>query len=144
MAGQFVLIAAIALAPADWAWAAPLRIVSRGAGGLLILAGVGVAGWAMRELGPNLTPLPQPRSNGSLIRTGLYRWARHPIYAGLIAAAFGWALWKGSGLHVLLSAALALYVGAKASYEERHLLVRFPEYRAYRRTTRWRFFPGFF
>jgi protein-S-isoprenylcysteine O-methyltransferase Ste14 len=143
VAGQIALMTVLALAPDFWRWTAPARDVWRGAGALLILAGVGLGGRAMLELGPNLTSLPYPRREGWLVRTGLYRRVRHPIYGGLIIAAFGWALWRVSALHVLLAAVLTLYITAKSNYEERHLLARFPEYAVYRQTTR-RFIPGVF
>lgn len=105
-------------------------------GGLLIAAGIGMAVRAIIELGPNLSPFPQPQENASLTRRGLYARVRHPIYGGLIVAGLGWALWKGSALHLLLAVVLALYMNAKAAREELHLLTRFPEYAAYRNATR--------
>jgi protein-S-isoprenylcysteine O-methyltransferase Ste14 len=136
VAGQAALIAALALAPTAWSWTAPSRGLWRGFGGLLILAGLAYAARAVIELGHNLTAFPRPRRNGFLVQTGLYAQVRHPIYGGLIIAAFGWSLWRGSGLHVGLAAALAVYVLAKAGREEAFLAARFPEYEAYRARTK--------
>jgi protein-S-isoprenylcysteine O-methyltransferase Ste14 len=143
VAGQAVLIAGLALAPTAWTWTAPARDLWRGLGGLLILVGLVYAGRALAELGPNLTAFPRPRRTGVLVQTGIYAQVRHPIYGGLIIAAFGWALWRGSGLHVGLAAALAVYIIAKARREEAFLAARFPEYAAYRARTK-RLFPRIF
>jgi protein-S-isoprenylcysteine O-methyltransferase Ste14 len=112
-------------------------------GGLLIIAGLGLAAWGIIELGPNLSALPKPRRNGSLVQTGVYAQARHPIYGGLIIAAVGWALWHTSGLHLLLAGGLAFYLHAKALYEESLLRQRFPNYEAYRARTK-RLIPWIF
>jgi protein-S-isoprenylcysteine O-methyltransferase Ste14 len=103
---------------------------------MLLVAGLGLAAWAIRDLGDNLTAFPKPRRQGMLVRRGLYARARHPIYGGLIVAALGWALWKASALHLLLAAILAVYMTAKSRVEERFLESRFPEYAGYRARTR--------
>jgi len=90
----------------------------------------------MRDLGPNLSPLPRPRRDAVLVTTGAFAHTRHPIYGGMIIAAVGWALWRGSGLHLLLAAVLAVYMSAKASHEEELLRARFDAYAAYRERTR--------
>jgi protein-S-isoprenylcysteine O-methyltransferase Ste14 len=36
------------------------------------------------DLGQNLTPLPHPRDEGQLVRTGIYGLVRHPMYIGVI------------------------------------------------------------
>jgi protein-S-isoprenylcysteine O-methyltransferase Ste14 len=141
--GQGALLLTMALAPVAWPCATAPRGIWQTLGGFMILAGVGLAGRGAVELGPNLTPLPQPRPRGFLVRTGLYAHTRHPIYGGLIIAGFGWALWRSSGLHLALAVALAIYMNAKARHEETRLLARFPEYEDYRRRTR-RLIPGVF
>ena len=136
VAGQGILLAAVAVAPAAWRWNAPSHTVWAALGAALIIAGLGLAVPAIIELGPNLTALPRPRRKGVLVQTGVYAEARHPIYGGLIIAAAGWALWRTSGLHLLLGGALAIYLNAKALHEEVLLRERFPEYDAYRARTK--------
>jgi protein-S-isoprenylcysteine O-methyltransferase Ste14 len=143
VAGQGALLAALVFVPAAWEWPALSGGAWRAIGGVLTLAGLAFAVRAMIDLGPNLTPFPTPRPDGTLVRSGLYEYARHPIYGGLIVAAFGWALWRQSGGHVLLAVALAFYMNAKASFEERRLIERFPEYRDYRARTK-RLLPWIF
>jgi protein-S-isoprenylcysteine O-methyltransferase Ste14 len=141
--GQGVLLAAVALAPPAWRWAWPAPGVWRFVGATCALAGAALAWRAIRELGPNLSPLPAPRHRAVLVRSSVYARARHPIYGGLIVAAAGWALWKTSGLHLVLTAVFAAYMAAKAAREERFLLERFPDYAEYRSKTA-RFIPGLF
>ena len=140
LAGQIVLLAAIALAPRrlpgvpDWpAWAAvPSRIAGLllgAAGGLVALAGA-------RTLGSNLTPFPRPRDDGALVQDGIYGVVRHPIYAGLVLGALGWSLLRRSTPGLLLALALALFFDRKARREEEWLLEKFPEYAEYRARVR--------
>lgn len=136
VAGQAALIVALAWAPAAWGWAGHSRALWRGLGGLLILAGLGIAARAGIALGSNLTAFPKPRHDGFLVQSGIYARARHPIYGGLILVAFGWSLWLRSGLHLGLALVLALYMLAKARREEAFLAARFPEYAAYQQRTK--------
>jgi protein-S-isoprenylcysteine O-methyltransferase Ste14 len=141
--GQGALLATIAIAPPACGWSWPDRHLWRIIGGALVAAGGALAVLAVRELGPNLTALPRPRRRGTLVRSGVYARARHPIYGGLLVAALGWALWKTSGVHLALAAVFAAYMTAKAWREERFLLERFPDYAEYRSRTA-RFIPGVF
>jgi protein-S-isoprenylcysteine O-methyltransferase Ste14 len=105
----------------------------------LILSGViALAGFA--ALGRNLTPHPRPRTDGTLVRHGIYRFVRHPLYSSLIVGCLGWGLnWK-SGPAVGAALFLAWALDAKARVEEHWLRERFPEYADYARRVR-RFVP---
>lgn len=105
-------------------------------GALLVATGLAFAAKGMRDLGPSLTPFPRPRRSATLVQHGTYASVRHPIYGGIIIASLGWALWRTSGLHLLLTAALAAYLHAKGRHEETLLIERFPEYAAYRTRTK--------
>jgi protein-S-isoprenylcysteine O-methyltransferase Ste14 len=61
---------------------------------------------------------------------------RHPIYFGVLLAAFGIALWSLSPLRLLLTLVLALFFDRKANQEETWLQERYMEYPAYRARTR--------
>ncbi|MDR7517906.1 MAG: isoprenylcysteine carboxylmethyltransferase family protein [Armatimonadota bacterium] len=137
---QGVLLVSLAAAPplgprlvprAPWAAAAAFLLA---AGGVVFL----VAG--ARALGRSLSPLPVPRPGARLVRHGIYRKVRHPIYTGVILLAGGWAVYRGSALHLTLALAVAAFFGAKASREERWLARHYAEYDDYRRATR-RFLP---
>jgi protein-S-isoprenylcysteine O-methyltransferase Ste14 len=76
-----------------------------------------------------------------MVERGIYRRIRHPIYAGLILAAIGWATLSGSPPAFAAAVALAVFMDAKARREEAWLADRYAEYAAYRTRTK-RFLPG--
>ena len=88
----------------------------------------------------NLTPLTQPRPNGSFVCHGIYARVRHPLYASVILIALGWALYWQSGPALVAALALIPFFYAKTRQEERWLHQRFPDYAAYARRVP-RFFP---
>ena len=114
---------------------------------LLLVAGIaiGIAGWMLFVagvvgLGSSLTPFPKPSERSTLRMSGAYRLVRHPIYGGSMLVALGWSL-LSSPLALFATAFLALLFELKSRHEESMLVVRFPEYEAYRRRVRWRFVP---
>jgi protein-S-isoprenylcysteine O-methyltransferase Ste14 len=134
---QGVLLVAIAacgfLPPA---WDGPARLVAAAVGAALIAAGIALAVAGMRDLRENLTPLPRPRDGGALIETGAYSLARHPIYGGLVIAAFGWGLVIASTVALVLALGLLVFFDLKSRREEAWLEASYPDYPAYRRRTR--------
>jgi protein-S-isoprenylcysteine O-methyltransferase Ste14 len=122
------------------AWDGPARIVSAAAGVTLIVAGLLLAIAAQRDLGRSLTIMPRPREGGALVETGIYTRVRHPIYGGLVLAAFGWGLVCASAVGLLLATALLGFFTLKSTREEAWLVERFPGYPAYRGRTK-RFIP---
>jgi protein-S-isoprenylcysteine O-methyltransferase Ste14 len=107
----------------------------------LTAGGLALALAALPALGRALTPFPRPREGAQLRTHGIYRWVRHPIYVGLIVAAFGWALGWLSVWGCAFVALVAVFFDRKARREERWLRERFPEYADYARRVR-RFVPG--
>lgn len=95
------------------------------AGGALALAGLVSLAWSMRELwvrggGLPISALPP----AGLVRTGPYRWSRHPIYLGFDLALCGVGLALGSaGLAAVAAGLLPAWVGY-ALLEERGLARR--------------------
>src|SRR6185369_5668644 len=116
---QGVLLVLVAMA--GWAlgpdWSGPLRIAGVISGILLIAGGVLLGVRAVADLGAALTPLPRPGDQAELIETGAYALVRHPIYGGLILAAFGWAIVKASLVAIALSAVLAVFFALKSMRE---------------------------
>ncbi|HVY61558.1 MAG TPA: isoprenylcysteine carboxylmethyltransferase family protein [Planctomycetota bacterium] len=74
------------------------------------------------------------------VTSGLYRWIRHPVYAGQILAAAGVVAWRFSWANVGLFALFVAVQAARAALEERKLARAFPAYAEYARRTR-RFVP---
>ena len=104
--------------------------------GILFLAGVILAAAGALNLGRNLTPLPRPKENTTLVVTGAYRLVRHPIYSGITFMAFGWAVWRHSWLTAGYALLLFAFFDIKSRREERWLEEKFSEYAAYRRRVR--------
>jgi protein-S-isoprenylcysteine O-methyltransferase Ste14 len=103
--------------------------------------GMLLAIWGLASLGDALTPFPKPLNEASLHRQGAYKLMRHPIYAGLILASFGWALWWLCPNGVLYVLILAIFFDRKAAYEEIWLQQKYPKYADYMREIK-KFIPG--
>ena len=136
VAGQFVLLAAIALsALVGVGWSESLEAVAIAVGiALMALGGILVVLGGV-QLGASLTPFPAPRAGGELSATGVYGLARHPMYGGGILIALGWSILFGSVVGVVLTALLAVFFELKARREEAWLVGHYPEYAAYRERT---------
>jgi protein-S-isoprenylcysteine O-methyltransferase Ste14 len=104
-------------------------------GTILVAAGLGFTVWARRHLGRNWSAQVAVMEDHALVRTGPYRYVRHPIYAGVLLAFLGMVVamgqWRG-----LLALCLALVAFARKSrMEEQRMRQTFPEYEQYRRET---------
>ncbi len=110
-------------------------------GGVMAVVGVILALVASRSLGRSIAAAPIPKPEGELIVTGVYRYARHPIYGGLCLFFMGAALVLDSLLGFLAAAALIPFFLFKARYEERQLRMQYAGYHEYRRTVRRRLIP---
>jgi protein-S-isoprenylcysteine O-methyltransferase Ste14 len=67
------------------AWMAPAGLV-------VVLAGLSFAVWARLVLAGNWSGTVTLKQDHELIQTGPYRYARHPIYTGLLTAILGTAI----------------------------------------------------
>ena len=101
-------------------------------GVLVFVAGFLIMGFAFLELGSSFTPVATPLEGGRLVTTGLYGFVRHPMYFGGILIAFGWSIFWGSLIGILLSFALGIIVDLKSKAEEKKLVHKYPEYIAYK------------
>jgi protein-S-isoprenylcysteine O-methyltransferase Ste14 len=101
------------------------------------VAAFGLAIAARRTLGRYWSAEITQKTDHELIRTGPYRFVRHPIYTAMIGMFFGTALVSGD-LHAFLGAGVITVAYArKIRLEERNLADVFgPRYEEYRRTTR--------
>jgi protein-S-isoprenylcysteine O-methyltransferase Ste14 len=134
----------VLVAAAGWSlgpdWTGVPQLAGAIAGIAMVLGGVLLFIRGVVDLGGAMTPLPKPRADGELVDTGAYALVRHPIYGGLIIAAFGWALLRASVMAIALAALLAVFFRLKSAREEGWLEKRYPGYAAYRGRTR-RFIP---
>jgi len=129
----------VAVVAAGWSLgvdgSGPLRLAATAVGIVLITGGIVLAFRGVVDLDGALTPLPRPRDGAELVETGVYALVRHPIYSGLILAAFGWATVQVSIVGGALAVVLAAFLRVKSAREEAWLEQRFPAYAAYRART---------
>lgn len=109
----------------------------------LALFAVILLGKGLLDLGENLTPLPYPREDSTLVQTGIYGLVRHSLYSGLIFGTAAYSLWFLSLPHTLVTAVLFVVLDLKARKEEAWLMERFPDYEAYRQRVS-KFIPGIY
>lgn len=136
---QFLLFVAIAMALVLWGDEWGVAAVT--AGGVLLVAGLGLAASGMLTLGDNLSPFPAPRPDAVLVERGVYRVVRHPIYGGLVLGSGGLGLVDGNAVVLGLTAVLAAVLVGKSAGEERRLEAHLSEYASYRSRVRWRIIP---
>ncbi|MDO8690779.1 MAG: isoprenylcysteine carboxylmethyltransferase family protein [Dehalococcoidia bacterium] len=104
------------------------------------IVGLAVSFWAVWHLGPAFSIVPEVRT---LVRSGPYRWIRHPLYLA------GFLIGLGLLAATLSPAAIGLFLGfagcqaLRMGYEEEILAAKLPEYREYRRRT-WALLPYVF
>jgi protein-S-isoprenylcysteine O-methyltransferase Ste14 len=116
----------------DRRWLAPLPLVV-GCATLLVVAGLGLAIWARVHLAGNWSSTVTLKQDHALIRSGPYRWTRHPIYTWLLLAIAGTALDEGNWRSLLALALATFAFCRKLRIEERFLLAQFGDaYRGYR------------
>ena len=86
---------------------------------------------AFIDLGSNLTPLPYPLNDSSLVKINSYKNVRHPIYKGLLFISLGICVLSLSLKHLFLFFSLTYILKTKAIKEEEILKIKFPEYKNY-------------
>jgi protein-S-isoprenylcysteine O-methyltransferase Ste14 len=103
----------------------------------LTTAGFLFAWWARIHLGRLWSDWVVKKAGHHVVDTGPYRLVRHPIYLGLILAAFATATEKGTSFALLGAAIITLAFYTKARREERFLRAELGEdaYDAYARMT---------
>ena len=126
---QLALLVVIVVLPAGDDWTVPGWLDA--AGTALQFLGAAVLVLGILNLGRSLTPLPTPVDHGVLQVRGLYRWVRHPIYAGIDALVVGTAVRSASVPVAAAAGALVAWFMLKARWEEQHLRRRYPGYDAY-------------
>ncbi len=90
--------------------------------------------WSMRRSLPNITPDVRP--NATLVRSGPYRWIRHPMYTMLLLAGGAVVLNAPSALRAAVWVLLVGVLLVKIRYEERLLSAHFTDYAAYQQESK--------
>jgi protein-S-isoprenylcysteine O-methyltransferase Ste14 len=96
----------------------PMTIV----GALLLVLGIGVRVWAIRTLGKHFTATVTLTDDHQLVRTGPYRFVRHPSYLGAFMAIMGCPIflnaWWATGIAI---AAMTIAYYLRIGVEEKML-----------------------
>ncbi|MFN3361356.1 MAG: methyltransferase family protein [Pseudanabaenaceae cyanobacterium] len=140
--GQTILSVAYVLLPSVSVFSLPFAVRISATvvlGGVAFLLGF----TGLFALGDNLTPLPHPKEEGTLITTGAYRFVRHPLYSSVIFLALAYAVWLMSITHLVGVLFLVVFFDRKAAQEEKWLTAKFPEYEEYRRSVQ-KLLPGIY
>lgn len=106
------------------------------AGIVIIIAGLAFAVWARLHLKSNWSSVVTVKQDHQLIRSGPYRWVRHPIYSGMILAMAGTAVENGRLRGIL--GVLLVFIGfwIKSRKEEQFMRRTFGEqYEVYCQST---------
>src|SRR5262249_14073530 len=100
--------------------------------------------WARVHLGRNWSSDVMIKSAHQLVRSGPYRFVRHPIYSAIFGLAFGTAIVSGRILSLIGVLLFVIAYVAKLRAEERALSATFgAEWDDYRRHS-WALMPGLF
>jgi protein-S-isoprenylcysteine O-methyltransferase len=103
---------------------------------ILVVLGILFAIWARINLGRNWSSTPSIKENHKLVTSGPYRFVRHPIYTGILLAAFGTAL-TGTSFGIILFLIALIIFSLRIPKEEKIMLELFPnEYPSYQRRTK--------
>jgi protein-S-isoprenylcysteine O-methyltransferase Ste14 len=129
--GQFILLALLIFYPATSLNYGSLGLLVTIVIAVLLALGVVILGLSFLALGKSLTAHPIPAKQGELVTDGLYKYARHPIYTGVLALGAGMTLAGGLFPHVLFFLALVILLNYKASFEEQLLRARYQGYASY-------------
>ena len=100
--------------------------------------GIGIAGIvSFRRARTTINPM-KPAAASALVRSGVFRFTRNPMYLGLLLTLVGWAVWLWSPAALLLLPVFVLYIDRfQIGPEERVLTKLFgAEFAGYRTSVR--------
>jgi protein-S-isoprenylcysteine O-methyltransferase Ste14 len=137
VAGQVALMALIFFGPRTHSALPPWPMQSSSVwpivGAALMVAGGSFLVAGIVCIRRHLTPLPYPSEGCALVQSGPFAVVRHPMYAGGLVLALGFALIVRGWLTLLWVALFVPFVIVKSRREERWLAERFGEYPEYQR-----------
>ena len=124
-------IVALCIAVLIWlvarsAFALPLAIPGlRAVAIALIIIGISIditAVLAFFRARTTVNPL-NPKASSYIVRSGLYRLSRNPMYLGMLVSLSGWVLWVNSLTALLLLPLFVLYITRFQIIPEEHVLL---------------------
>lgn len=92
--------------------------------------------WLFSSIGNSISPTVGTRTHHRLVRTGPYRFIRHPLYTVATGFFLSYALMTDNWLFAALVISAFILLALRVPNEEAHLIERFgDEYREYMQTT---------
>lgn len=140
------ILTAILLAPRGWSGWLWIELIGGGwtrywIAVAVIVVGLALSIWARRALGANWSGAVTVKEGHELVQSGPYRWARHPIYTGVLLMILGTGLASGR-VHGLLAFPIALVaLRLKSLLEERWMRSEFGERYAVYQKHSWALIP---
>ena len=135
--GQIALILLVFFGPRTYpgwpAWTTAFTWLGSIGGGIILPAGIILLAVAIFRLGSNLTAVPYPKDEGTLIETGPYRLVRHPMYCGGILISLGWAFLVHGWLTLGYAIMILVFFDVKSRREEEWLKAKFSGYGRYQK-----------
>ena len=125
---QFLLIALTLFGPRFLSWNSSYTF---NFSFLFLVLGIFFFTSSVFALRKHLTPLPMPQENSLFVRTGPYRFIRHPMYAGVIFIGFAWAFFAHNGATLGYAFILLIFFDLKIKREEIWLRNKFSQYSDY-------------
>lgn len=127
-----------------FAYALEFPIMTRWLGALLLLAGITLLGAAHYHLDKSFHSFVVTREGQKLVKSGPYRWIRHPIYTAYLLNYLGGGLLAGNLILTFVPTILfGILVALRVHPEEGAMLEQFgDDYREYIKNTG-RFLPKF-
>lgn len=111
------------------------RVIFAPLGAVVTALGLAIAVAARMQLAGNWSAAVEIKEDHALIRDGLYRRVRHPIYSGLLLALFGSAIAIDQWRELIGCALILVALMLKSRHEEKRLRQTFSDYAAYARQT---------
>jgi protein-S-isoprenylcysteine O-methyltransferase Ste14 len=123
--------------PGWMAWAQiELPAWLRWTGGFLMLLCTPLVYWVFSSLGKNVTQTVAIRKDHSLVRSGPYRWVRHPLYSVGLLLFLSFSLLSANWFTALLILATSKILSFRTHLEEGRLVEKFgDDYRQYMQST---------
>ena len=120
-------------------WSPAGNLILAAIGSALCILGIALAVWARAHLGRNWSSHPTLKENHELVTSGPYALIRHPIYTGVLLAAFGTGLVIWPWFVVFIGASIVFVWRVKR--EEALMTKQFPnQYPEYKKRT-WALVP---
>lgn len=107
----------------------------RGISTFLTICAIAIFIAAYIALKPSLRISPIPKPGAALIVNGIYKWFRHPMYAGVLFIGAAFLLNNFNFVSIIIWVVLLINMIVKARYEDELLLIRHPEARIYQKNT---------